>query len=125
MRKLVVESVQEFRNLRALTEEQINENIFNSLKGNVDKFLANPQDVDLANKLIVNAFAKQFSGKPKTKEAILKLPLEKKVAILKMVADKMKDPKVGILKLAKNAEGKLVVGGMAVSGGATQSAAGA
>ena len=51
MKKLVVESVQEFRNLRALNEEKIDEGLFNSLKANIDKFIANPKDENFANKL--------------------------------------------------------------------------
>jgi len=42
-----------------------------------------------------------------------------------MAAEKLKDPKVGVLKLIKNQEGKLIVGGVGVTGGATHATSGA
>jgi hypothetical protein len=125
MEKIVVESVQEFRNLRNINENQkVNEGLFTSLKSDIDKFLTNPQEEKKANQLIAQSFAKQFAQNAKAKEFILKQPLDKKIEILKMAQAKLADPKVGILKLMKNAQGKVVVGGTAVKGGATQAISG-
>jgi len=111
MEKIVVESIQEFRNLRDLNEQKINEGVFTSLKDSIDKFLVDPKDEKIANQLIVKSFAKQFGANQKAKDFILKQPLDKKIAILKMADEKLKDPKIGVLKLLKNKQGKLVIGG--------------
>jgi hypothetical protein len=118
MEKIVVENVQEFRNFRELNENQeINEGVFNTLKGNIDNFLKDPKDEKMANQIIATAFAKQFAQNSKSKEFILKQPLDKKVEIIKMAQAKLKDPKIGILKIMKNAKGKIVIGGSPVQGG--------
>jgi hypothetical protein len=115
MEKIVVESVQEFRDLRDVNESQeVGKGLFNSLKSSVDKFLTDPKDEKTANQLIATAFAKQFSQNAKSKEFILKQPLDKKIEILKMAQAKLSDPKIGILKMMKNAQGKIVIGGTAV-----------
>jgi hypothetical protein len=123
MEKIVVESVQEFRDHRDINENrEINEGVFNSLKGNVDTFLKDPKDEKTCNQLITDAFASQFAKKEKTKTFILGLDFDKKIEILKMAQARLQDPKVGVLKLMKNDQGKLIVGGMAVQGGPTSRA---
>lgn len=126
MTNVVVESVQEFRNLRDINEAQeINEGLFTSLKNEIDTFLKDPKDEKKANALLSQSFAKQFAGNVRTKEFILKFPLDKKIEILKMSTEKLKDSKMGILKLIKNQAGKLVVGGTGVKGGASHVTTGA
>jgi len=125
MENIVVESVQEFRDLRDINESQeVNEGLFNTLKGSVDKFLADPRDEKICNQLIAQAFAKQFAQNAKSKEFILKQPLDKKIEILKMAQAKLQDPKIGILKIMKNASGKIVVGGTPIAGGAAKTVVG-
>lgn len=118
MKKLIAESLNEYLELK--DGEVLNE----SLKGNIDAFLKNPKDEKTANNLLAQAFAKQFAAQEKTKKYILSLKLEDKNKILTQCANKLGNSAIGILKIFKNAEGKLVVGGTPVSGGASQAVKG-
>jgi hypothetical protein len=101
----------------SLNEEQLNE----SLKGSIDKFMQSPTDEKQANALLSQSFAKQFSVQQQTKKYVLSLSFDDKKKLLQQCSQKLADSKIGILKLFKNKEGKLVVGGTPVSGGARQS----
>jgi ACT domain-containing protein len=112
MRKMIAESLTEF-----LKESEV---LNESLKSTIDSFLQNPKDPKQANTLISQAFAKQFNAQEKTKRYIMSLSLEDKNKILSQCTKKLEDSTIGVLKIFRNNEGKLVVGGTKVSGGASQ-----
>ena len=121
MEKLVTESLQEYLDIR--NTQDIDESILDFLKSTrqiVAKSLKEPDNEKLLNDALGAAFAKQFGKNPKTKEAILKWDIKKKQDLLKMAAEKLQDKTIGILVLQKDENGKLVVGGQKVSGGANQ-----
>ncbi len=117
MKKLIAENLNEFLSIEEVKpEEKLDEGLFTSLKQDIDKFLQSPKDEKLANALLSKAFAKQFSQYPKVKEKILSLSFEDKVKVLQQCSKKLEDKTIGILKLVKNAEGKIIVGGFRVQG---------
>ena len=127
MKKIVVESIQEFRELRDINEQQVDEGALDFFKGArslVAQAQKNPENEEFANKALSAAFAKQFGANPKIKDAVLKWDLAKKQELVKMAADKLQDKTIGILKLTKDAEGKLVVAGSKVEGGASTAVSG-
>ena len=125
MKKIVVENINEFRNNKSLNKRNLNEGIFDSLKTKITKFLDNPTNDIIARKLLSSTFANEFSTKPKTKELILNLPLEEKIDILQQAVERLNDSKIGILRLLKDPEGNIVVGGVGVRGGASTMTSGA
>jgi len=128
MKKIVTESVIEFREVRDLNEQQVDEGALDFFKGArslVKQSLAKPEDQSYADKALGAAFARQFGKNPKIKEAIMKWELSKKIELIKMAAEKLKDPKIGSLTLSKDKEGKLVVLGSQLHGGAGYSTTGA
>lgn len=128
MKKIVTESIQEFREVRDLNEQQVDEGALDFFKGArslVAQAQKNPDNEEYANKALAAAFAKQFGGNPKIKETILKWDLAKKQELIKMAAQRLEDKKIGILTLSKDKEGKLVVLGSQLAGGASHSITGA
>ena len=107
-------------------QEPITEGLFTSLKTDIDKFLKNPIDVKIADKLLKEAFAVQFNAKATAylKDEVLALELEKKIDILTQASEKLSNKKVGILKIFKTKEGEWKVGGSGITGGATQAVKG-
>jgi hypothetical protein len=90
--------------------EQVNEELFDSRKKKVDKYLKNPEE-GKADKLLSSLFSKTFTANTDLKDEIMKLPHEEKVEILKKASDILSDPKIGVLKLQKRA-GEYLVGGV-------------
>jgi hypothetical protein len=118
MKKMIAESLDDFLKVKA------GNNLNESLKGSIDIFLKNPKDEKQANVLLGQAFAKQFAAQEKTKKYIFSLKLDDKNKLLSQCAKKLENSAIGILKIFKNAMGKLVVGGTPVSGGASQAVKG-
>lgn len=120
-----LKNVMTFEQFSSQETEQVNEGLFTSTKTDIDKFIKNPVDVKIADKLLSTAFAKTFVSNPKLKEEVLSLDIEDKVKILTNASEKLADPKVGVLKLLKSTEGEWQVGGVGVSGGASKMTTGA
>jgi len=121
MKNLVFENLEEYRQFLD-NKENIDEGIFDffkSMRQLVAQAVKNPND----EKILNNALSACFSEK--TKDYVLKLDLKQKQGILAQVSKKLEDKTIGILTLQKNKAGQLVVGGKAVSGGATQATTGA
>jgi hypothetical protein len=132
MKNLVAENIQEFRDLlnslEETKEEKVDEGVldfFKSMRALVNQALKDPNNEENVNKALSVAFAKQFGKNPKIKEVILKWDLSKKQELLKLAAEKLQDPKIGYLTLVKNTEGKVVVAGSQLSGGAAKTVTGA
>lgn len=113
MKKLVAESIQEYR---GSDEQDINEGLFTSLKTDIDKFLQNPTDEKKANALIHTAFVKQINQNPALEKYLQKQPLDTRVGILTQASKKLEDKTIGVLKLLKTPDGKLKVGGVQLMG---------
>jgi len=96
---------------------------FKGTRGLVSKALKNTKDVANIDQAISSAFARQFGKSPDFKEKILGLPLETKVELVQLASDRLKDPKIGSLTL-KNSNGKWLVLGSQVAGGAGSVVAG-
>jgi hypothetical protein len=102
--------IQTFESFNTEEVEQINEEIFDSRKKKVDKYLKNPEE-GKADKLLSSLFSKTFSANTDLKDEVMDLSHDKKVEILKKASDVLADPKVGTLKLQKRA-GEFMVGGV-------------
>jgi hypothetical protein len=123
--KLVAESLQDWKGAK---NGQINEGALDFFKGAralVKQAMKDPKNEEYVDKALKAGFAKQFGNYPKIKEAIISWDLEKKQELVKRAAKVLEDPKIGILTLRKNAEGKLEVLGSQVAGGAGHSTTGA
>ena len=120
-----LKNVMTFEQFSTQEAELVNEGLFTSLKTDIDKFLKSPTDDAKANKLLTTCFAQTFSAKATAplKNEILALPIESKVNILTQCSKKLTDPKIGVLKIIKTADG-FQVGGNAVVGGASKVTAG-
>jgi hypothetical protein len=105
-----------FEQFSVKDEKQVNEGLFTSLKTDIEKYLKNPKDEKKANSLISSAFAKTFNSKVTAhlKDEILDLSLEEKNNILEQSYNRLKDSKVGVLKLFKQQDGKFAVGGTGI-----------
>ena len=118
--------VMTFEQYASQETEPVNEGLFTSLKTDIANFLKNPKDPKEADKLLGNAFARTFNAKAtaQLKAEVMALPIEDKINILTQCGQKLSDPKIGILKLIKNKEGKFDVGGAGVVGGASKAVVG-
>jgi len=131
MKRIVVESIQEFRELRDINEQQVDQvdegalDFFKGARSLIKQSLAKPEDTGYADKALAAGFARQFGKNPKIKEAIMKWDIGKKIELIKLAAERLKDPKIGSLTLSKDKEGKLVVLGSQLHGGAGHSTTGA
>jgi hypothetical protein len=127
--KLLAENLQEYKDINTLNEEEkIDEGLidfFKSARALVEKAQKNPKDEKAVNNALLASFGKQFGTYPKLKTAILAWPLDRKVKLVSIAAEKLKDKTVGVLTLRKNSEGKLEVLGGKVAGGASQETTGA
>lgn len=90
--------------------EQVNEELFDSRKKKIDKYLKDPVE-GKADSLLSSLFAKTFAANADLKKEIMDASHDQKVAILKQASDVLADPKVGVLKLQKRA-GEYMVGGV-------------
>lgn len=108
--------VKTFEQFSNQSEEQLNEGLFTSLKSDIEKYLKNPTDESKADKLLNAAFAKTFNTKVTAhlKDEIMDLSLEEKNTILEQSFNKLKDPKVGVLKIFKQRDGSFAVGGTSI-----------
>lgn len=95
--------------------EEVNEGLFDGLKTKIDKYLEDPKE-EKADKILKSAFAKAFSNAPKLKASVLALDHKKKVDILKQASSKLKDSKIGVLKLFPKGDTYEVGGVPLVSG---------
>jgi hypothetical protein len=113
-----LKNVMTFEQFSSQETEPVNEGLFTSLKTDIDRFLKSPTDEVKADKLLSSAFAQTFNAKATAslKTEVLGLPLEDKISILTQCSKKLEDPKVGVLKLIKTANG-FQVGGNPVVGG--------
>ena len=80
----------------------------------------NPNDEDKVNSAVKTAFARQFGKYPKIKDTILGWELQKKIELLKLAAKRLEDKKIGSLSVVKK-DGKILVVGVPLEGGATTS----
>jgi len=113
--KLVAESLQDF--------DKIDEGIgdfFAGAKSAISLALKNPNDEDKVNSAVKTAFARQFGKYPKIKDTILGWELQKKIELLKLAAKRLEDKKIGSLSVVKK-DGKILVVGVPLEGGATTS----
>jgi len=95
--------------------EQVNEELFDSRKKKIDKYLKDPVE-GKEDSLISNLFAKSFIANPDLKTNVLSQSHDEKVKILKQTSDVLSDPKVGVLKIF-NVKGEYQVGGVGVVAG--------
>jgi hypothetical protein len=119
MKQLVAESLNEYLGVEE-EQEVLDEGILDFIKSMrqlVAKALKTPEDEKAVNNALGAAFAKQFGKNPKLKETILKWDAKKKQELLKMAAEKLQDKTIGILKIGKDDNGKIVVSGFKVKGG--------
>jgi hypothetical protein len=117
-----LKNVMTFEQFSTQETEQINEGLFTSLKTDIDKFLKDPKDEEKADKILRNAFARTFNAKATAhlKDEVLSLPIEEKINILKECSDKLKNPKIGVLKIHKTKEGWKVIASGVVGGVGTK-----
>ena len=112
MKKLVAESLQEYRGVESVNEEVKEEQLNEGVKEVVAAAIAAPKD----EKKVNGAIAAAFKTTEQMKNWLLKQPIEKKVQFLTAGAEKLKDPKMGFLKYVKDQQGQWVVGAVPVQG---------
>ena len=93
--------------------EMVSESMFEDFKTKVKKFLDNPTDVTIANKLLQKAFVVQFNAKvtKPLEKLVLDLSLEEKINLLKGVLERLEYSRPEALRLVKSkTSDKLKVG---------------
>jgi len=95
--------------------EEVNEGMFDGLKVKIDKYLSDPKE-GKEDKMLSKAFTRTFANAPKVKAAVMALPFEEKIDILKRASAKLENDKIGVLKLINRA-GVWEVGGVPLKAG--------
>jgi len=93
--------------------EMLKEEFLDNTKTKIEKFLENPSDEEMANKLLQQCFVTTFSNKitQPLKQKVRDLPMEQKVQLLKDALEKLEySPVISLRLLQHPISGKLKVG---------------